>query len=234
MFLGIGATLGRGLDIEGADADGVFKAIEFLINMNRGFEVNIGERVIVVGGGDVAMDAARTALRAADYAAQAATGTASAATDPEADLADERVSITEALDVARSAARPVPGTPRSSPSSHATRCLRTSSRSRRRWRRASSSSTVVARPASSPKNGRVTGLETTKVTRVFDEDGRFSPEFDTDDVQFAEADTVILAIGQAIDLGALGDSGPETSPTAHDQRRPGDRGHEHRGHLGGR
>src|SRR3990170_1261815 len=52
LFLGIGATLGRGLDIEGGDADGVFKAIEFLINMNRGFEVDIGERVIVVGGGD--------------------------------------------------------------------------------------------------------------------------------------------------------------------------------------
>ncbi len=67
VFLGIGATLGRGLDLEGADADGVFKAIEFLINMNRGFEVEIGERVIVIGGGDVAMDAARTALRAADY-----------------------------------------------------------------------------------------------------------------------------------------------------------------------
>jgi hypothetical protein len=39
VFLGIGATLGRGLDIEGAGADGVFKAIEFLINMNRGFQV---------------------------------------------------------------------------------------------------------------------------------------------------------------------------------------------------
>ena len=42
VFLAIGATLGRGLDIEGAEADGVFKAVEFLINMNRGFEVEIG------------------------------------------------------------------------------------------------------------------------------------------------------------------------------------------------
>ena len=69
VFLGIGATLGRGLDIPGADADGVFKAIEFLINMNRGFSVDVGERVVVIGGGDVAMDAARTALRASDYEA---------------------------------------------------------------------------------------------------------------------------------------------------------------------
>ena len=40
----------------------MFKAIEFLINMNRGFTVNVGERVVVIGGGDVAMDAARTAI----------------------------------------------------------------------------------------------------------------------------------------------------------------------------
>ena len=33
----IGATLGRGLDIEGHEADGVLKAIEFLINVNQGF-----------------------------------------------------------------------------------------------------------------------------------------------------------------------------------------------------
>ena len=67
VFLAIGATLGRGLDIEGHEADGVLKAIEFLINVNQGFEVDVGERVVVIGGGDVAMDAARSALRAAAY-----------------------------------------------------------------------------------------------------------------------------------------------------------------------
>ena len=65
VFLSIGATLGRGLDIHGADADGVFKAIEFLINMNRGFSVDIGERVVVIGGGFTAVDCARSSARAA-------------------------------------------------------------------------------------------------------------------------------------------------------------------------
>ncbi len=51
----------------GHDADGVFKAIEFLMNLNQGFEVEVGEKVVVIGGGDVAMDAARSALRASAY-----------------------------------------------------------------------------------------------------------------------------------------------------------------------
>ena len=69
-----GASTGAHEAVELRDGDagryggkGVLKAIEFLINMNRGFEVSVGERVIVIGGGDVAMDAARTALRASEY-----------------------------------------------------------------------------------------------------------------------------------------------------------------------
>jgi len=62
------------------------------------------------------------------------------------------------------------------------------------------------------EDGKVVGLETIKVTSVFDETGRFNPSFDSSDVTSYEADTVILAIGQAIDLDALGPTGPEISP----------------------
>lgn len=62
------------------------------------------------------------------------------------------------------------------------------------------------------ENGKVTGLETIKVLSVFDENGRFSPTFDHDDREVLDADTVILAIGQAIDVDALGSEGPEISP----------------------
>ncbi|MEZ5381426.1 MAG: FAD-dependent oxidoreductase [Microthrixaceae bacterium] len=204
VFLGIGATLGRGLDLDGADADGVFKAIEFLINMNRGFEVDIGERVIVVGGGDVAMDAARTALRAADYGAKRAEA------DSEAPTA--RASITEALDVARSASRA---------GARQTTVFSLESREEMPAHEfeieeaAEEGIAFVHRRGPArilTDGGRVVGLETTGVTSVFDADGRFSPQFDTADVQVTEADTVILAIGQAIDLEALGEHGPEVSP----------------------
>ncbi|MEL6983516.1 MAG: 4Fe-4S binding protein, partial [Actinomycetota bacterium] len=47
---------------------------------------------------------------------------------------------------------------------------------------------------------------------VFDADGRFAPDFDEDDLRTIDADTIILAIGQAIDLDALGVDGPEISP----------------------
>ena len=62
------------------------------------------------------------------------------------------------------------------------------------------------------EDGKVTGLETIGVVSVFDDEGRFAPVFDPDDLKSYKADTVILAIGQAIDVDALGDSGPEISP----------------------
>lgn len=62
------------------------------------------------------------------------------------------------------------------------------------------------------EDGKVTGLETVKVTSVFDDEGRFAPTFDRDVTEVLEADTVILAIGQSIDLEAIGANGPDVSP----------------------
>ena len=39
------------------------KAVDYLLNVNRGYRMNLGRRVVVIGGGFVAFDAARTALR---------------------------------------------------------------------------------------------------------------------------------------------------------------------------
>lgn len=209
VFLGIGATLGRGLDIEGAEADGVFKAIEFLINMNRGFSVDVGESVVVIGGGDVAMDAARTALRASEYQAG---GPIDHDDDPVADAADQRSAMTEAIDVARSASRAgarevtvISLEARDEMPAHDFEIEEAEHEG------------IIFVPRRGPASlavtdGSVRGVETVGVTRVFDDEGRFSPTFDDADRQVFEADTVILAIGQAIDLDSLGESGPEISP----------------------
>ncbi|MBP7572134.1 MAG: FAD-dependent oxidoreductase, partial [Acidobacteria bacterium] len=95
VFIAVGVSQGRDLQAPGAGLDGVVKAVDYLLNVNRGYRLDLGRRVIVIGGGFVAFDAARTALRAAEEDA-----------DERAmlqDAADARVQ--EAFDSARAAIR---------------------------------------------------------------------------------------------------------------------------------
>ena len=63
FYLAIGAQGGRKLGIEGENADGVITGVEFLRNVNLGKDVKLPKRAIVIGGGNVAIDVARTASR---------------------------------------------------------------------------------------------------------------------------------------------------------------------------
>jgi NADH-quinone oxidoreductase subunit F len=63
VFLAIGAHAGVKLGVEGEDIPGVIECVSFLREVNLGKEVKLGDRVTVVGGGNAAIDAARTALR---------------------------------------------------------------------------------------------------------------------------------------------------------------------------
>ncbi len=63
FFVATGAHVGLKLGIEGEDAEGVMDAVAFLRDVNLGRGRKPGDRVGVVGGGNAAIDAARTALR---------------------------------------------------------------------------------------------------------------------------------------------------------------------------
>ena len=63
IFLGTGAWVSQKMGIPGEDSEGVIHALDFLKKVNSGAEVNLGNRVVVTGGGNAAVDSARVALR---------------------------------------------------------------------------------------------------------------------------------------------------------------------------
>jgi len=63
VFLGVGAPLGTKLGIPGEEAEGVVDALRFLREYNIRGSVPVGKHVVVIGGGNAAIDAARTAMR---------------------------------------------------------------------------------------------------------------------------------------------------------------------------
>jgi len=63
IFVGVGAHKSQELKIKGGDLKGVIYALDFLWSVNSGKRMEIGKNVVVIGGGNVAMDSAKTALR---------------------------------------------------------------------------------------------------------------------------------------------------------------------------
>ncbi|MCD6163762.1 MAG: FAD-dependent oxidoreductase [candidate division Zixibacteria bacterium] len=63
IFVALGAHKGKNLRIEGEDAPNVFTGTDFLHRVNAGESVEVGDNVVVIGGGDTAIDAARIARR---------------------------------------------------------------------------------------------------------------------------------------------------------------------------
>jgi NADPH-dependent glutamate synthase beta subunit-like oxidoreductase len=63
VLIATGLPLSRKLKVEGADLEGVYGGLDFLRDVRLGKDVKVGEKVLVLGGGNVAMDVALTALR---------------------------------------------------------------------------------------------------------------------------------------------------------------------------
>ncbi len=195
VFIAIGAHKSRELNIEGAGLDGVFRAVEFLLNVNLGFRVELGQKVVVIGGGNVAIDVARTVAR-----------------QEKIDIGHV-TEIAEALDVARSAVR------FGAKEVHMV-CLEDWNEmpASKIEIEEALEERVTVHPRRGPsriigKDGKVTGFETVKCLSVFDENGKFSPKFASGTESIIEADTVIMAIGQSSDLSwIMPQDGIEVTP----------------------
>jgi NADPH-dependent glutamate synthase beta subunit-like oxidoreductase len=99
VFLALGQDVGRRLTVEGAQARGVIGALEFLRETGLGRPVRIGRDVLVVGGGNTASDAARSAIRLGGSPGQA--GAPAQATIVSLEAEDELLIVAEDLAQAR-------------------------------------------------------------------------------------------------------------------------------------
>jgi formate dehydrogenase beta subunit len=199
IFLAVGASRGRAVPIEGVDTDGVIKAIDYLLNIHRGFRVPLGGKVVVIGGGLVAIDAARTAVR---------TLLPGLVMSQEEEQSVAAGTMRVALDAAREAARrgALEVTVASLESEPEMPAMK-SAQGREELDIARDEG-VTFLPGWGPKrivsrDGRAVGIELVKCVKVFDEAGRFRPQFDENDRRIVDADGVILAIGQAPDLSFI-------------------------------
>src|SRR3990172_2966940 len=183
VFLAIGTYQSRNLNIEGEQLDGVLRAVDFLINVNMGgYNLDLGRKVLVVGGGNVAMDVARTAARLGHPA-------------------EAGGDLEMALDVARTAVRL--GT------TQEVRCLVVEDRREMLADpvevEQAEREGVLMHTHFAPKRIRAgqsapLQVETLDVARAFDERGRFNPQLIAGTERSWQCDSVIVAIGQMGEL----------------------------------
>ena len=192
FFLAVGAQRGRDLTCPGSDLDGIVRAIDYLININNGYRVPRARRVLVVGGGFVAFDAARMALRATST--------------PES-VEEAGGGMAAALDAARLAARAGAEVTLASLESFDEMPVTRTEQGREEFEQALEEGIRFLPQCGVARfegNGRVAHVDLIGVERTYDENGRFDPVYDESIEQRLEADLVITAIGQQPDFSFLG------------------------------
>ena len=161
FYVAIGAQGGRALGIEGEDADGVISGIDFLKEINQGAEPSLVGKTIVIGGGNVAVDVARSAVRSNSEKVEMY------CLETKAEMPASEEEILEAEHEG-----------------------------------------IVINGGYGPRkilteNGKVVAVEFVRCVKVFDEQGRFAPEFDEKDIKVEPCDHVIVTVGQKIVWGNL-------------------------------
>lgn len=164
FYAAIGCQRGRKPGISGENAEGAYAAVDFLREASAKESFALEGDVVVVGGGNVAIDAARISSRCTD----AKISMFCLETREKMPASDEE--IEEALEEG-----------------------------------------IELNCGWGPKevleeNGHVSGVVFKKCTRVFDAQGRFSPEYDENDTVTIPCRHVIFSVGQAIDWGHMLDN----------------------------
>ncbi|MBN2374768.1 MAG: FAD-dependent oxidoreductase [Sedimentisphaerales bacterium] len=168
VYVSVGVHTSRKLGVPGEDLSGVFYGVEFLRKSSLEEKTSeVKGRVLVIGGGNVAVDVARTALRlGADHVEMISL-----------ESRDEMPAYPEEID-------------------------------------ATLHEGITIRNGWGPKGivgeAKVSGMELKCCTRVFDEQGRFSPVYNENNTTTVEADQVYIAIGQMPDSRFVEHMGLET------------------------
>ncbi len=158
FFIATGLHRSRPLNVEGEDHPDVLKGVDFLRDAALKQPVKVGKRVLVVGGGNVAVDVALTARRVG------AQEVSLVCLEKREEMPAWDYEIEEAIEEGVKIVN---------------------SQGPKRFLQ---------------KDGALTGVEFKRCTAVFDENHAFRPRYDETDLTTIEADTVIVAIGQAADL----------------------------------
>ncbi|MBX3293552.1 MAG: FAD-dependent oxidoreductase [Acidobacteria bacterium] len=179
VIIAVGAKSSRSLGLPGENGPGVYGGVDLLRAVSVGEKVPVGRDVVVIGGGNVAYDVARTVVR------QIAFDTARTA----ARMADtSRVflySLESVEEMPADTIEIVEGDEEGIQRENG-------------W-----GPVEIVRG----DDGRVTGVKFRRCLRVYDEDRKFAPVYDDDDTQIVPCDTVLLAVGQAPNLDFLEDGG---------------------------
>jgi len=162
IVLAVGLQNARRLPIPGHDGPGLIEGIDYLRRSNFGEKIPHKGGVIVIGGGDVAMDCCRTAMR------QGATKVQVVCLEPEDGMRGSEYERIEA-----------------------------------RYEGAEIHNNLGPQRFVRDDEGNLIGVEFKKVASIFDEQGRFAPNFVEGTDAVWETDEVILAIGQQANMDFL-------------------------------
>lgn len=189
VVLAVGAKKSRALPIPGAEGPGVLAGIDFLRDVALGRSVTIGKKIIVIGGGNVSYDVARSAWRKKGEEiepnpARFVGEDVSRVAIHEGDHAEVHLCCLESREQMLADDIEVEEAEEEGVIRH---------------------NSVGPQEILRDADGKITGLRFSKVISLFDEEGRFSPTFDHDQSEIIECDTVLVSIGQMCDLSFLGD-----------------------------